>query len=171
MVKTIRMLKYIVFSLSLIIFNGLNAQSEREYSKSTLGIQVLGQSLVSFHYEHTLAHVANFTVNSDLGLGIAEFSDDESNSPEPATYVIHTGLMAQIGGDVMSFYASFQPSSYFYGDFSFVNINSNLGARLNVFGDDGFIMLGYTPRLYSSLTTAKQFFTPSKFCIRLAGRF
>lgn len=142
-------------------------QVEKDKLKHALGMQILGQALFSFQYEYSIISKNKFRLSTDVGLGLAEFSNDDPVNPKPSTKVIHTGLMAQYGFDFIKGYVSFQPSSYFYGKFSFVNINANIGVRIMPkFFDTVYLMIGYTPSLYSSLTTTEYIFTETQFCLR-----
>lgn len=118
-------------------------------------MQMGGQTLVSMHYEYAMICRAHFLLNTNLGLGLNEYADDTDPADSPI-YGIHSGLIALAGKRPYFFELGLQPTTYFYGPTTFVNVNNWIGLRYIANKLPGvFVAAGYTPRLYTSYSDPK----------------
>ena len=146
-------------------------------------MQVSGPSLVSFHYEHTLISKSeNFSWLIDAGIGISTYagSNEDYNSTQakpqtPSTYVMHLGLPIQYNMKCVALIASIHPSFYTHGNLKFINVNSMFGARINFskdkYTDGPFLILAYTPEVFSSLTSNNHIYSHFPFALRFGASF
>ena len=114
-------------------------------------MQILGHSIVSYHFEHSLIRKNGFSVLGELGLGMAEFSDSESKPPIPAVYAFDFWFPFQYSLPGVEFVACISPSLYQWGKLGFIDINGVFGIRTNFSKKrfkKGFVLgVFYTPKI------------------------
>jgi len=141
--------------------------------KHYIGFQLLGQALFSTHYEYFFTNKKYFSINSDIGIGRAEYGDDHNNPPTIGTRVIHSGVLFSFGFPSIKVVCSVHPSTYFHGKLTFVDLNGLLGIRYTPKGNFErlFVMINYTPKIYTTLTTTEYIYTHINFGARFGVCF
>lgn len=143
-------LKYFLI-LSIIIFS-LDCISQIDslsYSRHSGAVQFGGQTTVSMNYEYLFLLKKRFSLSSNIGLGLNENGDEVTR--EKPIYAIQTGIICLIGTKRISLELDLNPSTYFNGPTTFVNLNGWTGIRIYPKKMDGFFFsFGYTPRIYTT---------------------
>ena len=165
-------------SLIVLVFCGLVAGRVCGQTDTTIRIhipkcffggQILGQGGFGVDFEYCFIAKKHFAMSSNVGIGIADFGDDTYNPPTPGTRVIHTGIiLLNFGSPSIKVVCSVHPSTYFHGKLTFVDLNGLFGVRYSHLGyPPWFIMISYTPKIYTSLTTTEYIYTHTNFGIRV----
>lgn len=133
-------------------------------TRHQLSFRFLGQHLFSAHYDYAIWNTKHVSVLAGLGIGRAEYSDDSQQPPTPPVRTVYPGISLQTRRRYVNAYCSLNSFTYFYGKFSFTDVNGFFGMRIipGRKAEPVFLLLGYTPKLYTTLTTAEYFYTPFK---------
>lgn len=78
------------------------------------GMQFVGQSFVSFHYDFAFVHTKHLSVLVNAGIGIGENgdSDIDGNTLAYTNYVVHHSLFVQGGFENLKVVAGLAPATY-----------------------------------------------------------
>jgi len=138
-------------------------------------MQILGHSIVSYHFEHSLIRIKGFSLIGEIGLGLAEFSESEANPPNPAVYAFHTWFPIQYSLKGVEFIACVSPSLYKYGKLGFIDLNGMFGIRTNFSGNrfNKGIFLGifYTPKIYQSVSHPEKIYSHFPVSLKIGASF
>lgn len=163
--------KHILILFIFCISSGCFAQKDTLSNRHFAAIQFGGQTIMSFHYEYSLVKRKYFALNTNVGLGINEYADDEDPNDRPI-YGIHTGWIGLFGPGVVCFELGLYPTTYFYKSTTFVNLNAWTGVRFCPKRMEGFCMgLGYTPRLYYTYSDPNNRFFNATIGVKLGITF
>lgn len=150
--------KIILIIVALLITVDCFAQTDTSTHRHFVGMQFGGQTMVSYQYEYSLITKKYFLLNTNLGIGLNEHSDD-TDPEDNAIFGIHTGLICLLGPRNIALELGLYPTTYFYGPITFVNLNSWAGIRLSPKKAPEFNMaFGYTPRLFYTYSDPKNSF-------------
>jgi hypothetical protein len=163
------MSKSILFLL-LIVPLKLLGQEETQKHKHFGSMEIGGQMFISLNYEYSLLQKEFFILNTNFCLGINNFADETSGSP--GIKGIHTGFICLLGRGLLHLELGFNPSTYFFGSNTFVNLNGSVGIRISPKKMSGiFFFLGYTPKIYSTFSDNNHNFFPAAAGLKMGVNF
>lgn len=146
-----------------------------QWPKRYASMQILGHSIVSYNFEHSIISHKGFALMGELGIGLAEFSDSESTPPIPATYAFHFWLPIQYSFKGVELIACVAPSLYQHGKLGFIDINGNFGIRTNFsnkrFTQGIFLAAYYTPKIHQSLSNPNSVYTHFPMAVKIGAAF
>lgn len=138
-------------------------------------MQILGHSIISFHFEHSLISKKGFSVLGEFGLGLAEFSEGEANPPIPAVYSFDFWFPIQYSFSEIELIVCVSPSLYQYGKLGFIDINGMFGIRTNFstkrFKKGIFVGLFYAPKIHQSVTNPEQIYSHLPLSLKIGASF
>lgn len=119
------------------------------------GFQICGQNAFSLFHEFEFLSKSSFKLHTHLQAGINNMGKKVAAEVKARPiYGFQAGVLGLIGKRSLVGEVGILPAIYAY-KVAFVNINGWIGLRLNAnVGEDIFLSLGYTPRLYTSYSDA-----------------
>ena len=138
-------------------------------------MQVLGHSIISYHFEHSIINRKGFSLLGEIGIGLAEFSDADLTPPSPAVYALHLWLPIQYSLRGIEFISCVSPSFYNYGELSFIDLNGMFGVRTNFssvrFKKSFVLGVYYAPKIYQSVSNPNKIYSHYPISIKAGISF
>jgi len=154
------------------VFGQKDSTVKNSIERHYLGFQVLGPAIYTAQFEYVYINKKYFFVNTDVGIGRAEYPDDQYKPSKPGILVFHSGISFSFGYPSIKGVCSIYPSIYFNRKFSFVELNSLFGIRYSNQSDTPwFVLISYTPKIFSSLHTKDYIYTNFNIAVRLGFYF
>lgn len=121
------------------------------------GAQICGQNAFSLFHEMEFLSKPLLKLHTHLLAGINDMGKKEANEVKARPiYGFQAGILGLIGKKSLVGEVGILPAIYAY-KVAFVNVNGWIGLRLNAdVGEEIFLSLGYTPRLYTSYSDPDQ---------------
>lgn len=141
--------------LFIVLFNftpkSINAQEDSLSIKHYIGMQFVGQSFVSFHYNYSFFRTRYFFMTTDFGLGINEYADDSDPENHPGIYSMYHGINTFSGFKCIFAEVSILPTTYF-SKYTYMTLNGWFGLAYVPPGRNIIFSVGYTPIMYPALS-------------------